>query len=77
MSFSINNKLRFIVSSQFPSFSLDRLVKILNKDDFKYLSQRFDNNIFDLVKQKRFHPYEYMSDFEKFKEEFPIFIIVL
>ena len=36
MSFSINNKLRFIVSSQFPSFSLDRLVKILNKDDFKY-----------------------------------------
>ena len=32
------------------------------------LSQRFDNNIFDLVKQKRFHPYEYMSDFEKLKK---------
>ena len=25
----------------------------------------------DLVKQTRFYPYEYMSDFEKFKEELP------
>ena len=33
------------------------------------MSQEFDNNALDLVKQKGFYPYEYMSDFEKFKEE--------
>ena len=48
------------------SASLDSLVKVLSKDDFKYLSEEFDNNILDLVKQKIFYPYKYMSDFEKF-----------
>ena len=38
MSFSINNKLRFIDSFQFLSSSLDSLVKNLSKDDFKYLT---------------------------------------
>ena len=60
MSFSNNNKLSFI----------DSLVKNFDKDDFKYSSQEFDNNVLDLVKQKSFIPYKYMSDFEKFKEEF-------
>ena len=27
------------------------------------------NKLLDLVKQKRFYPYEYKNDFEKFKEE--------
>ena len=71
MSFSFNNKLSFIDSFQFLSSSLDSLVKNLAKDDFKYLSQEFDNNVLDLVKQKGFYPYEYMSDFEKFKEQLP------
>ena len=35
------------------------------------MSEEFDNNLINLVKQKRFYPYEYMSDFEKFKEELP------
>ena len=35
---------------------------------FKYLSQESVDNVLDLVKQKGFYPYEYMSDFEKFKE---------
>ena len=52
MSFSINNNINFIDSSQFLSSSLDTLVKNLNKDGFKYLSQEFDNNVLDLVKQK-------------------------
>ena len=75
MSFTINSKLSFIDSFQFPSSSLDSLVKNLNKDDFHYLSQEFGNNVLDLVKQKEFYLfihfilYEYMSDFEKFKEE--------
>ena len=72
MSFTIDNKLSFIGSSQFLSSSLDSLVKTLNKDDFKYLSQEFDNNVLDLVKQKGFYPYEYMTYFEKFEEELPV-----
>ena len=58
MSFNINNKLVFIESS-----SLDSIVKNLGKDDFKYLSQEFDNKVLELVKQKRFYPYKYMSGF--------------
>ena len=54
MSFTINNKLSYIDSFQYLSFSLDSLVKTLNKDECKYLSQEFDNNILDLVTQKGF-----------------------
>ena len=49
-SFTINNKLNVIDSFQFLSSSLDRLVKNLNKNDFKYLSQGIANNVLDLVK---------------------------
>ena len=69
MSFTINNKLIFIKNFQFVSSSSDSLVKSLGKDDLKYLSQEFDNSVLDLVKQKGFYPYEYLSDFQKFKEE--------
>ena len=72
MSFTIKNKLTFIDSFQFLSSSLNSLVKnlfkIINKDDLEYLNQEFENNVLELVKQKGF---EYMSDFEKFKEELP------
>ena len=72
ISFSISNKLSFIYSFQFLSSSLDSLVKKnSSKDDFKYLSQEFDNNILDLVQQKVFYPYEYMTDFKRFKEQLP------
>ena len=71
MSFDTINKLRFIDSFQFLGFSLDSLAKNLNKDDFKYLSKEFGNNVLGLVKQKGFYPCEYMSDFEKFKEQLP------
>ena len=62
MSFSINNKLSFVDSFQFLSSLLYSFVKILAKDDFKYLGQEFDNNVFGLVRHKGFYPYEYMSD---------------
>ena len=71
MSFNINNKLSFVDRFQFLSSSLERLIENLNKDDFKYLSQELHNNVLDLVKQKGFYPNEYMSNFEKFKEELP------
>ena len=55
MSYTINNKLSFIDSFQFLSSSLDSFVKSLCKNDFNYLSQEFDNNVLDLVKNKRFY----------------------
>ena len=61
--------LSFIDSFQFLSSSLDSLVKNVGNDDFKYLSQEFDNNVLDLVKQNGFYSYEYMTDFKKFKEQ--------
>ena len=72
MSFSINNKLIFTNIIQFLCFSLDSLVKNLAKDDFKHLSQEFENNVLDLVKQRVFYSYEYLSDFKKFKEQLSI-----
>ena len=69
MSFTINNKLSFIDSCKFLCSLLDSLVKNLSKDDFQYLSQEFNDNVLDLVKQKAFYPYEYMSDFERIKEK--------
>ena len=71
ISFTINNKLTFAESFQFLSSSLSSFVKNLNKYDYKSLSQEIDNNVLVLVKQKVFYPYEYMSDFENFKEELP------
>ena len=71
MKISINNMLSFVDSFQFISSLLDSLVKNLNKVDFKCFIIEFDNNVSDLVKQKGFYLYKYMSDFEKFKEELP------
>ena len=70
VSLRINNKLSFIDSFQFLSSSLDSLLKSLGNDDFKYLSQEFDNTVLDLIKQKGFYR-EYMTNFEKFKEQLP------
>ena len=35
------------------------------------MSQEYNSNVLDVVKQKWFYPHEYMSDFKKFKEELP------
>ena len=69
MAFTINNKLSFLDIFQFLSSLLDSFVKNLNKDDLKYSIQEFDNSVLDLVKRKRLYPYEYMTDFENFKEK--------
>ena len=41
----------------------------MSKDDSKHLNQEFDNKVLDLLKQKIFYSYEYMSGLENIKEE--------
>ena len=48
MSFKINNKLILIDSFAFLNPSLDNLLKNLNKHDFKYSGQEFDQGKFYL-----------------------------
>ena len=69
MSFFLNNNLVFIGSVQFMNFSLDKLVKNLSDEDFKYLVKEFGSENLELLKQKGADPYEYMNSIEKFNEE--------
>ena len=49
--------------------SLDKLVKNLSDEDFKYLVEEFDSENLELLKQKDAYPYEYMDNFERLNEE--------
>ena len=48
-----DNTLVFIESCEFLSFFLDSLVKNSSVNDFKHLSQEFDSEVLDLVKNKK------------------------
>ena len=52
-------KLGFIDICQILSSSLDSLVKNMSIGDFRYLTQKFDSEVLDLVNQKGFCPYNY------------------
>ena len=52
-------KLSFVDSFQLLSSSLNSLVKNLDKNDFKYLSQETDNNVWDIIMQKVFYSFVY------------------
>ena len=69
MAFFLNKNLVFIDSMQFMNSSLDKLVKNLSDEDFKYLVKEFGSENLELLKQKGAYPYEYMDSFEKFNEE--------
>ena len=60
MAFTINNNLVFIDSMQVMNFSLNALVKNLLEMDFKDLSQEFNCDLLELVKQKGMYLYEYI-----------------
>ena len=49
--------------------SLDKLVKNLSDEDFKYLVEEFDSKHLKILKQKGDYPYEYMNSFKKFDED--------
>ena len=44
MSFTLNNNIVFIDSTLFMNSSLDKLVKTISDEDFKYLSEEFVAN---------------------------------
>ena len=59
----------FIDSMQFMNSSLDKLVKNLSDEDFKYLVEEFGSKNLELLKQKGVYRYEYINSFERFNEE--------
>ena len=54
---------------QFMNSSLDKLVKNLSDEDFKYLVEEFGSKNLELVKQKGAYPHEYMNSFKRFNEK--------
>ena len=68
MAFTVNKNLVFIDSMQFMNSSLDKLVKNLRDEDFKYLSEEFSGEYLKLVKEKGIYPDECMNNFKRFSE---------
>ena len=56
MAFSSNKNLVFIDSMQFVNSSLDRLVKNLSDEHFKYLAEEFGSEYLEILKQKGAYP---------------------
>ena len=54
---------------QFINSSLDKLVKNLSDEDFKYLVKEFRSENLKILKQKGAYPYEYMNSFKRFNED--------
>ena len=69
MAFFLNKNLVFIDSMQFMNSSLEKLVKNLSDNDFKYLTEEFVSKNLELLKRKDVYPYEYMENFKRFGEE--------
>ena len=69
MAFFLGKNLVFIDSMQFMYCSLDKLVKSLSDEDFKYLVEEFRSENLEILKRKGACPCEYMNSFERFNEE--------
>ena len=68
MSFTLDKNIVFIDRMLFLNSSLDKLVKNLGSEHFKYLSEVFSGEKLELVKKKGIYPYEYFNSFGRFKE---------
>ena len=69
MAFFLNKNLVFIDSMQFMNSRLEKLVKNLLDNDFKYLTEELGSKNVKLLKQKDVYPYEYMDSLKRFGEE--------
>ena len=49
--------------------SLEKLVKNLSGNDFKYLTQEFSSRNLEPLKQKGAYPYEYVNCLKRFREK--------
>ena len=54
---------------QFMNSSLEKLLKNLSDNDFKYLTEEFGSENLEVFKQKGAYPYEYTDSFKRFGEE--------
>ena len=54
---------------QFMSSSLEKQIKNLSDNDFKYFTKESIFKNLELLKQKHAYPYEYMDSFKRFNEE--------
>ena len=69
MALFFNKNLAFLDSMQFMNSSLDKPVKNLSDENFKYLVEEFGCRNLELSKQKGDYLYKYMNSFERFNEE--------
>ena len=67
--FFLNKNLVFIDSMQFINSNLEKLVKNLTDNNFKYLTEEFGSKNLGLLKQKGAYPNEYMDSFKRFNEK--------
>ena len=63
MTFFLNKKIVFIDSMQFTNSSLNKVVKNLSDEDFKYLVEEFASENLELLKQIDADPYKCMGSF--------------
>ena len=54
---------------QFMNSSLEKLVKNLSDNDFKYVTDEFGSKNVELLKQKGAYPYEHMNSFKDFMKK--------
>ena len=59
----------FIDSMKFMNFGVDKLLKNLSDEDFKYLIGKFGSKNLELLKQKGDYPHEYINSFKKINQE--------
>ena len=69
MAFFLGRDLVFFDSMQLMNSSLNKLVKNLSNEDFKYLVKEFGSENLKILKQKGAYPYEYMNSFKRFNED--------
>ena len=69
MTCLLNKNLVFIDSMQFMNSSLEKLVKSLSDDNFKYLTKKVGFKNLEFLKEKDAYFYEYLNRFKKISEE--------